>query len=121
MFIENEFATYTIDDGILHIEYKDVNLDLSAAISVVKDRLLLQEGECIPVLCDIHHIKEINMAARIYLSVEGSAFINAVAFIVATPVSEMQSKFYLSTRKPRIPTMVFEKKSDALMFLNKYK
>ena len=121
MFIENEYATYMINDGILHVEYKNVNLDLSAAVSIVEDRFALQEGQSIPVLCDIRKIKGINKTARIYLSIEGSSFIKAVAFIVEAPVSDMFSKFYLRTSKPPIPTMVFELISEALIFLKKYK
>ncbi|MGC1632625.1 MAG: hypothetical protein WA749_10995 [Gelidibacter sp.] len=121
MFMENEYATYTIKDGILHVEYKNVNLDLSAAISIVEDRFALQKGQSIPVLCDIRRVNGINRTARIYLSIEGSSFINAVAFIVEAPVSDMFSKFYLRSSKQTIPTMVFTMISEALMFLKKYK
>ena len=121
MFVENEFATYTINDGILHVAYKNVNLDLSAAVRIVEDRLALQQGRSVPVLCDIRNIKGINKTARIYLSHEGSSFVEAVAFIVETPVSEMLSKFYLRTSKPVIPTMAFETVWEALMFLERYK
>lgn len=121
MFIENEYATYIINDGILHVEYKNIKLDLSAAVNIVKDRLTLQEGRSIPVLCDIRKIRGINKTARIYLSIEGSSFVSAVAFIVETPVSNMFSRFYLHTSKPQIPTMAFHRIGDALIFLKKYK
>lgn len=119
--MENEYATYTIKDGILHVEYKNIKLDLSSAVNIVEDRLNLQEGRSIPVLCDIRRIKGINKTARNYLSIEGSSFIKAVAFIVETPVSDMFLKFYLRTNKPQIPTMVFEMINVALMSLRKYK
>lgn len=121
MLVENDYATYEIIDGVVHVIYKNIDLDISRSVRIVKDRLQLQAGRFMPVLCDIRAIQGIDKAARAYLSLEGSAFVNAVAFIVDTPVSEMQSKFYLRTRKPKIPTKVFEKKSDALVFLKKYK
>ncbi|MGJ8550702.1 hypothetical protein HSX10_16365 [Winogradskyella undariae] len=120
--LENEYATYNIVNGILYVTYrKDVILDLPAAVYVVKDRLSLHEGLFLPVLCDVRQIKEINKAARVYLAIEGSTLIKAVAFIVESPVSDMLSKFYLRTSKPPIPTEAFTTMEQALIFLNQYK
>lgn len=121
MIYENEYATYEIIEGILHVKYKNIVVDLPEAVFIVKDRLDLQEGQYMPVLCDIREIKEINKAARVYLSIEGSAFIKAVAFIVESPVSEMLSEFYLRTSKPTIPTRSFDNVHDAMLFLNTFK
>jgi len=121
MSFENDYATYEIIEGILHVKYKNIVLDLPEAVYIVKDRLDMQEGQFMPVLCDIRDIKEINKAARVYLSIEGSAFIKAVAFIVGSPVSEMLSEFYLRTSKPTIPTKSFNNIREALRFLNVYK
>jgi len=121
MSLENAYATYEIIDGILHMKYKNIVLELPEAILIVKDRLGLQQGQYLPVLCDIREIKEINKAARVYLSLEGSTFIKAVAFIVESPVSEMLSQFYLKTSKPTIPTKSFNNTFEALGFLNSFK
>ena len=96
-------------------------MDLSEAVCVVKDRLDLQKGQFMPVLCDIRQIKEINKAARVYLSIEGSAFIKAVAFIVDSPVSESLSSFYIHTNRPSIPTRSFNNVQEALKYLEAYK
>tara|TARA_R110002073_G_scaffold327921_3_gene508846 strand:- start:3849 stop:4223 length:375 start_codon:yes stop_codon:yes gene_type:complete len=120
--LENAYATYKLENGILYVVYsKDVILDLPAAVYIVKDRLSMHEGRFLPVLCDIRQIKEINKAARAYLSIEGSILIKAVAFIVDSPVSEMLSEFYLRTSKPPIPTESFNTMEEALKFLNKFK
>lgn len=119
---ENDYASYKLADGILFITYnKDVVLDLPAAVYVVKERLLLHEGRHLPVLCDVRQIKEVNKAARSYLSIEGSTLVKAVAFIVDSPVSEMLSEFYLRTNKPTIPTKAFNNFDLALKFLNQFK
>ncbi|MCK7591281.1 hypothetical protein M0G43_11905 [Subsaxibacter sp. CAU 1640] len=119
---ENDYASYKLNDGILFITYnKDVVLDLPAAVYVVKERLLLHEGRALPVLCDVRQIKEVNKAARSYLSIEGSILVKAVAFIVDSPVSEMLSEFYLRTNKPTVPTKAFNNFDLALKFLSQYK
>jgi hypothetical protein len=120
--IENEYAAYKLVDGILFVTYaKDVILDLPAAVYIVKDRLSLHEGRFLPVMCDIRQIKEINKAARAYLSIEGSVLVKAVAFIIDSPVSEMLSQFYLRTSKPPIPTEAFDNYEEALEFLKNFK
>ena len=120
--LSNEYATYQIIDGILHIDYhKDVVLDLPAAVYIVKDRLSIQEGRFMPVLCDIRYIQAINKAARGYLSIEGSVLVKAVAFLIDSPVSEVLSEFYLRTSKPPIPTESFTTKNEALRFLSDFR
>ena len=119
---ENDYASYKFSDGILIITYsKDVVVDLPAAVYVVKKRLAIHEGRALPVLCDVRQIKEVNKAARSYLSIEGSILVKAVAFIVDSPVSEMLSEFYLRTNTPTIPTKAFNNFDMALKFLNQYK
>ena len=120
-YFENDYAEYRYLERILYITYKTgINIDLKAAVQIVKDRLLLQEGQSLPVLCDIRGIKEINKSARDYLAIEGSVLITAVAFIIKPPVSAMLSKFYLQTSRPIVPTESFERIEDALAFLQRY-
>ncbi|MFI1770561.1 hypothetical protein ACH5TX_02405 [Flavobacteriaceae bacterium MEBiC06459] len=97
-----------------------MSIDLDAAIQVVKDRLLLHEGQFLPILCDIRGIKNINKSARAYVAMEGSTLIKAVAVIIEPPVSKMLSEFYIRTSTPQIPTKSFENKEDALKFLRAF-
>lgn len=121
MFLENDFAIYTIIEEILHVRYKHVVIDLPGAICIVKDRLALQKGQFMPVLCDIREIKEIKKPARSYLSIEGSAFVKAVAFVLESEVSESLSTFYLRTNRPSMPSEAFDDINSALEFLNSFK
>ncbi len=120
-YFENDYTSYRFHDGVLHIVYhQGVIVNLNAAVQIVKDRLLLQEGRAFPILCDIRGIREINKAARAYLAVEGSILVKAVAVIVEPPVSKMLSEFYIRTSKPPIPTQSFEHIEDALVYLKEY-
>lgn len=121
-FYKNNFASYKLEDDILLIIYSDgVSIDLKAAVQVVEDRLLLQQGERMLVICDIRGIKEINKSARDYLALEGSVLIEAVGIIVAPPVSEILSTFYLRTSKPPIPNESFHSIEEAKIFLRNLK
>ncbi|MCK0115100.1 hypothetical protein [Gelidibacter sp. F63206] len=121
MLAENDYATYEIIDGVVHVIYKNVDLDISKSVRIVKDRLQLQAGRFMPVLCDIRAIQGIDKAARAYLSLEGSAFVNAVAFVVDSPISEMLSDIYLTTNSPIIPTKSFLNREEAIEFLNRFR
>lgn len=116
---ENDFASYRIHHGVLHIIYsQDTYIDLDAAVQIVRDRLFLHEGRPLAVLCDIRGIKEVSKQARAYLAMEGSTLVKAVAVIVTPPVSEMLSEFYIRTSNPPIPTQTFDNMEDAMAFLN---
>lgn len=117
-FRENDYCSYKFQDGILYITYHDnVTINFTAAVQIVEDRLILQEGQAYPILCDIRGIKEINKSARTYFAMEGSLFITAVAVIVEPPVTEMLSEFYIRTSNPPIPMKSFSSVPLALVFL----
>ncbi|SRX76478.1 hypothetical protein AEQU3_03478 [Aequorivita antarctica] len=108
-------------DDIVYIRYHiGITIDRKAAVKIVEDRLILQEGQTFPVLCDIRGVKDINKSARDYLAIEGSMLIKAVAFIVEPPLSEIMSKFYLKASKPPIPSRAFQTMEEAKEFLNEY-
>lgn len=119
--IENNYAFYKLDGGILYIRYHiGIIITLNAAIKIVADRLRLQDGISYPALCDIRGVKEVNKPARDYLALEGSILLKAVAFIIEHPMSEVLSKFYLRTTKPPVPIQSFQDLKEAEKFLANY-
>lgn len=120
--LSNDYATFWIDDGILHFIYHPaVVIDLIAAEKVVTDRLKFQGEKIYPVFCDTRGIRDTDKSARDYLAKEGSLMTTAVAFIVNPPISHAITKFYIRTNKPVIPTKIFTEKYDALKFLKAYR
>ncbi|NYJ27828.1 hypothetical protein [Allomuricauda sp. ARW1Y1] len=115
---ENSFAVYLLTDDLLYIIYKRVPcIDLKAAQRVVQDRMDLQKGKEMPVLCDIRAVRMIDKPARDYLALEGSLWIKALAFLIDPPITDMISSFYLGTHAQKVPTRAFTEKSEALAFL----
>lgn len=115
---ENNYAIYLLTDDLIHIIYKKVpHIDLRAAEIIVRDRMQLQQGREMPVLCDIREVRNINKPARDYLALEGSQWIKALAFLIDPPITDVISSVYLETHPTNVPTRSFTKKSEALAFL----
>ncbi len=116
---ENRYAIYLLTDDLLHIIYKKVPcINRKAAQLIVKDRMELQEGKAMPVLCDIREVRNIDKAARDYLALEGSLWIEKLAFLIDPPVTDMISSIYLDTHSQKVPTQSFTKKAEALAYLD---
>ncbi|WP_422350898.1 hypothetical protein [Flagellimonas sp.] len=115
---ENKYAIYLLTDDLLHIIYKKGHLiDLDAAQVIVRDRMMVQEGREMPVLCDIREVRMVNKSARDYFALEGSLLIKALAFLIDPPVTDVISALYLGTHPHAVLTKSFSKKSEALAFL----
>lgn len=120
--IENEFASFYIEDGILYFIYKkNTELDLEAAKRVVEDRKSVQKGVSYPVICDIRGLKNVDKTARDYLAKEGSSLVKAVALLMDSPAYQFMANFYLKVSKPNVPTKMFSTMNEAMGFVDKYK
>ena len=117
--IENDFAKFSVEDGVIHFVYKQgEELDLQGAIQVVADRLKAQGNTSFPIICDIRGLKSVNKEARDYLAKEGSSKVSAVALVVGSPARKVMSNFYLAVNKPDVPTRLFISEEDALTYLH---
>lgn len=120
MIFQNDFATYDCIDGILHVNFKPIVMDHDTALCIVRDRLVVQKGQSLPVLCDIRAVREITKSARSYFALEGSTFLTAVAFVVGSPVSKSLSSFYLHINSHSVPSEIFGDIDSALKFLKDF-
>lgn len=117
-YFENEFAEFWVEGDILYFVYKpNVVLTLEAAKTIVADRVTVQKGKPYRVFCDLRGLKEANKAARDYLAKEGSHLVEAVAMLIASPVTKIIMNFYLNISRPTTPTKMFTDKAEALVYL----
>ena len=114
---ENKFAVYLMTEDLMHIVYTVRSIDLDAAQIIVRDRMMVQEGLEMPVLCDLRELRSVNKPARDFFAREGSLLIKALAFLIAPPITDVISEFYLNTHRSDIPSKSFTLKSEALHFL----
>lgn len=116
--VQNDYAIFKVEQGIMHFTYKNgVELDLTAAMEVVSDRIKAQGNESFKVICDIRGLKSVNKEARDYLAKQGSQQVDAVALIVGSPARKVMSNFYLAVNKPDVPTKLFISHQEAMEFL----
>ena len=115
--IENEYAEFWIEDGILFFIYKqDLHIDLAMAKKIVRARLELQDGVAYPAFCDFRGVISTTNDARDYFADKGSALIKAVALLVDSPKPKIVD-FYKSLNRPKISTKVFVDKERAIDYL----
>lgn len=120
-FYENSYAHFWIADGILFFKYKpNTIIDLKVAQCVVTDRIHFQNKVAFPVLCDTRGVISTEKAGRDYLAQSGSILTEAVGLIVQEKVSLTLSTFYLEISKPSVPTQIFTKEEDALVYLRQF-
>lgn len=119
-YVENDFALFRLENGILHIVYKEnVSLFLRDAMKVVAQRLILQQGKAYPILCNIRGLKDVSRDARGYLAVEGTLLISALAFVSKTPLSTLFTKIYINDISP-FRIKMFTDERSALEFLQPF-
>lgn len=114
---ENKFAVYLLTEDLMHIVYTVRSINLNAAQIIVRDRMMVQEGLAMPVLCDIRELRMVNKQARDFFALEGSLLIKSLAFLIAPPITDVLSDFYLNTQRSDIPSKSFTLKSEALHFI----
>ncbi len=121
-FYQNQYATYSIVQGILYVYYKHMEvIRLNAAQTIVKDRLRLQDDISLPVLYNIDGILHADYEARNYLAHSGSLLTKAAALLCSDLVHEYIGRYYIEVCKPLVPTRVFKDEQAALLFLENYK
>ena len=120
--IENDYATFHIENDVLHFVYKpNIDLTIEAAKKIVSDRLRLQGELNLPAIVFMNKVKSSEKSARDYLANEGSEKVHAVAVVVKSPALKIATDFYLMVNRPIVPTKVFRNKEDALAFLDAFK
>ncbi|MEE9361638.1 MAG: hypothetical protein V3U92_03475 [Cellulophaga sp.] len=121
--LQNQYAEYLLKDNILYFNFKqNVEINLEAAQQIVKDRILIQDGQSYPVLSDIRQLKFITKPAREYMASEGTVMISAIAFITEPiMVSDITVKVFMRKNKPTLPAkQIFTDIPEALTFLRKF-
>jgi len=67
--IETQDVYFRIEDGILFCSYKEhLEIDITTAKRIIKDRIDFMEGELYPILIDFSNMKSATKEARDYMN-----------------------------------------------------
>jgi len=122
-FIENQFTTMWIKDGILFVTYKPSLIVTEEVAKIcVQERLKLCDGISYPMLADGRTIKSFERNARRYLS-NGEAIrgITAGAFVIKNQIEKFMGNAFFTINKPPLPAKLFTSEDEALRWLQYFK
>src|SRR5260221_5146072 len=122
--IETQDVYFRIEDGILFCSYKEhLEIDITTAKRIIKDRIDFMEGELYPILIDFSNMKSATKEARDYMnSSEGG--LNGLlsgAFLSKSVVASLFINLYLKVNNPAIPARFFTNRDEAIAWLKRIK
>jgi hypothetical protein len=112
------------EDNILFWNYTpQVEMDITVAKELVKNRLEYSEGKPMYTLIDFTNVKSVTKEARDYMnsSEGGLKGILGGAFLSNSIVSNVFINLYLKINRPSVPAKFFTKREDALAWLKELK
>lgn len=121
---DNISLWYEDHDDVLFFTYTPhIEIDISVAKALVKNRLDYAGNKDVYVIVDINNIKSVTKEAREYMSQpeNGLKGILAGAFISNKPLTTVVINFFLTINKPSVPAKFFTNKDDALSWIKKIK
>lgn len=119
----SKIFTTTIDSHgfILTIVAKGAEVQVEDAKWNTEKVIQVSGGSNFPILVDLREIKSISKEARDHFSMRGrKPHVTAIAMLVSSPVSSVIGNFFLGLNKPVVPTRLFTKEKDAILWMKKY-
>lgn len=122
LYINTNKAIYKLENGILICELKpDLIIDLKTAVHLVNERIKITENHSMPFLLVVKNYLLLDKDAFEYLgSKEGIQNLQASAVVIDSPLQKLITNFNLLFYKNVIPFRVFNKKSEAKLWLFKF-
>lgn len=122
-YLENEYAEYWIENGILFLVYKRrLVMTLDVAKKIVEDRLKVSNGISRPMFLDGRNFLSTNRETmRYYKTKEVVRFVTGSAFLSGNYLGWLAGNIFLALEKPLVPTKLFTDAKKALEWLERYK
>ena len=121
---ECEYAETWLEDGITVQKYKKgLRVTLEIAQTLVSERLAVAEGVTRPGLADISGLywTTDSKAMKFLSSDDATKLVSAGGFYISNFAQRMAMKFFLSlSKEPPIPTKIFDKREDAMKWLDQF-
>ena len=122
--IETSIAHFHIENDILFITLKEnACIDVEQVKEAIKARKEIQENKPMLTLNDVRNLYDISREARAFAANNASLLkLNtAMAILTSSLATKLFANFFIKFNKPGTPTKIFNKKEDALEWLNALK
>jgi len=112
-------AEYRLENGILICELKpDLIIDLKTAVQLVNERIKITSNHSLPFLLIVKDYLLLDKDAFRYLGTkEGVQNLLSSAVVIDSPLQKLITNFNLLFYKNTVPFRVFNKKSEAKLWL----
>ena len=122
-YLENEYAEYWIENGVLFLVYKRrLIMTLDVAKKIVEDRLKVSNGVSRPMFLDARNFLSTNRETmKYYKTKEVVQFVTAGAGLLGSYLGWLAGSIFIALEKPLVPTKLFTDEKKALKWLEKYK
>ena len=122
---ENNFATYSLNNGILSLHYKSEirNLAFYMAVDIVETRLNITQGQSFPLFVDLNCLRFADVKTMKYsMSQESTRDVSAIALLVRTYQQKLLTSLFVKVyeRKVFFPVEMFYSEEDALEWLKQF-
>ena len=116
------FDTFLIDGPIcVSVVHLNAEITLDDAMENAEAVKHASEGRVYPMLVDTREIRSIDKDARDFFSMRNrKGGVNAIAILVASPVSVIVGNFFMGLNKPAVPTKLFRDSAKAIKWLKQY-
>lgn len=120
--LDTPYVHFELKDSLLIAVYKKgLKINLPIAQQIVQSRLVFTGPKLLPVLILSEGGIRIDKAARDYMASEaGTEGLIAAAMVANNSFDWALGRFFLSIRKPSMPTRVFNNYGAALQWLKKF-
>lgn len=121
LFTEDESVKISLENGIIHYNYKIDVVDLPTQIKNLNDRLAFSGEVPRPIFVDATHVKYWTKEAREYtMRLDHAKFIKALAFYYTSYTHQVLLNWVQISIAPGIPMKIFPSKEQALEWLEQY-
>lgn len=122
-YLENDFAEYWIENGILIISYKPrLIITTEVAKKIVADRIAVSAGTMRPGLNDIRNLVSVDRDAMKYFKrPETVQYVSAGAFLLDDFIKRFLMNLFINLDKPLVPTKFFNDRAAAISWLEQFK
>lgn len=116
IYFENEYAIYHIQNKLLFVQYKEIDIDLDVAIVILTDRLKFQRDVVYPVIADVHKLISVTHEARKYFATYSYELVTSVAIVSDSYYVNLLTNAYISMYKHEVPVKHFKDISKAIQW-----